>query len=44
MLEKFASWVHDSKMVTRYVHFSTKNVKEAILALYGIEKVEREAD
>ncbi|MEM2563938.1 MAG: site-specific integrase [Candidatus Bathyarchaeia archaeon] len=41
-LEKFAGWVHGSKMAARYVHFSARDIEDAILALYGIKKVEGE--
>ncbi|MEM2252614.1 MAG: tyrosine-type recombinase/integrase, partial [Candidatus Bathyarchaeia archaeon] len=30
-LEKFAGWVHGSKMAARYVHFSARDVEDAIL-------------
>ncbi|MEM2027140.1 MAG: site-specific integrase [Candidatus Bathyarchaeia archaeon] len=41
-LEKFAGWVHGSKMAARYVHFSARDVEDAILALYGIGRDERD--
>ena len=35
-LEQFAGWVHDSKMSSRYVHFSARDLEEAILGLHGM--------
>jgi len=39
-LEKFAGWVHGSRMSARYVHFSARDIEDAILAIYGIGKIE----
>ncbi|MEM2189124.1 MAG: tyrosine-type recombinase/integrase [Nitrososphaerota archaeon] len=39
-LEKFAGWVHGSRMSARYVHFSARDIEDAVLAIYGIGKVE----
>ncbi|MGB9914783.1 MAG: tyrosine-type recombinase/integrase [Candidatus Bathyarchaeales archaeon] len=34
-LERYAGWVHGSKMSARYVHFSARDLEEAVLELYG---------
>jgi integrase len=34
-LEQFAGWTHGSKMSARYVHFSARDLEEAVLELYG---------
>ncbi|MEM3688200.1 tyrosine-type recombinase/integrase [Saccharolobus sp.] len=35
-LEQYAGWVHGSKMSARYVHFSARDLEDAILGLHGI--------
>ncbi|MEM2613778.1 MAG: tyrosine-type recombinase/integrase [Nitrososphaerota archaeon] len=42
-LEKFAGWVHGSRMAARYVHFSARDVEDAILSIYGIERDREES-
>ena len=37
-LEQYAGWVHGSKMSARYVHFSARDLEEAVLALYGLRE------
>ncbi|MEM3719541.1 MAG: tyrosine-type recombinase/integrase [Candidatus Bathyarchaeia archaeon] len=34
-LEQFAGWVHGSKMSARYVHFSARDLEDAMLELHG---------
>jgi len=34
-LEQFAGWVHGSKMAGRYVHFSARDLEDAVLELHG---------
>ncbi|MEM3357146.1 MAG: hypothetical protein QW166_04895, partial [Candidatus Bathyarchaeia archaeon] len=34
-LEKYAGWVHGSKMSARYVHFAARDLEDAVLELYG---------
>jgi len=36
-LEQFAGWVHGSKMSARYVHFSARDLEDAVLELYGLK-------
>jgi len=36
-LEKFAGWVHGSRMAARYVHFSARDLEDAILELHGLK-------
>ncbi|MEM0254314.1 MAG: tyrosine-type recombinase/integrase [Candidatus Bathyarchaeia archaeon] len=35
-LEQFAGWVHGSKMSARYVHFSARDLENAVLELHGL--------
>ncbi|MEM2108781.1 MAG: tyrosine-type recombinase/integrase [Candidatus Bathyarchaeia archaeon] len=35
-LELFAGWTHGSRMTRRYVHFSARDLEDAILGLYGL--------
>ncbi|MEM3759872.1 MAG: tyrosine-type recombinase/integrase [Candidatus Bathyarchaeia archaeon] len=35
-LEQFAGWVHGSKMSAKYVHFSARDLEDAILGLHEI--------
>ena len=37
-LEQYAGWVHGSKMTRRYVHFSARDLEDAVLELHGIKK------
>lgn len=36
-LEMFAGWTHGSRMTRRYVHFSARDLEDAILGLYGLK-------
>ena len=36
-LEQFAGWVHGSRMTARYVHFSARDLEDAMLELHGIK-------
>jgi site-specific recombinase XerD len=36
-LEQFAGWTHGSKMTSRYVHFSARDLEDAILELHGLK-------
>ncbi|MEM4143462.1 MAG: hypothetical protein QW445_04905 [Candidatus Bathyarchaeia archaeon] len=38
-LERYAGWVHGSKMAARYVHFSARDLEDAVLELYGKKPV-----
>ncbi|MEM3730529.1 MAG: tyrosine-type recombinase/integrase [Candidatus Bathyarchaeia archaeon] len=42
-LEHFAGWVQGSRMARRYVHFSARDIEDAVLELHGIRK-KSEAD
>ena len=42
-LEKFAGWIHGSRMTARYVHFSARDVEDAILSIYGIKRDREES-
>jgi len=37
-LKRFAGWTPDSKMASRYVHFSAKDIEEKILSIHGLVK------
>ncbi len=37
-LELYAGWVQGSKMTRRYVHFSARDLEEAVLELHGLAK------
>jgi len=37
-LEQYAGWVHGSKMSRRYVHFSARDLEDAVLELHGFRK------
>ena len=37
-LEQYAGWVHGSKMSRRYVHFSARDLEDAVLELHGLKK------
>ncbi len=39
-LEQFAGWIHGSKMSRRYVHFSARDLEDAVLELHGFKKSE----
>jgi len=36
-LEQFADWTYGSKMTSRYVHFSARDLESAILELHGLK-------
>jgi integrase len=38
-LEQFAGWIHGSKMSRRYVHFSARDLEDAVLELHGLKPV-----
>jgi len=37
-LEQFAGWIYGSKMTRRYVHFSARDLEDAILELHGLKQ------
>jgi site-specific recombinase XerD len=37
-LEQFAGWTYGSKMTRRYVHFSAKDLEDAMLELHGLKQ------
>ncbi len=37
-LEFYAGWVQGSRMTRRYVHFSARDLEEAVLELHGLAK------
>jgi len=37
-LEFYAGWVQGSRMTKRYVHFSARDLEEAVLELHGLAK------
>jgi hypothetical protein len=41
-LEQFAGWTHGSKMTRRYVHFSARDLEDAILELHGLKAVSKD--
>lgn len=43
-MDEYFGWVQGSKMASVYVHLSGRDVDKAVLAYYGIEKVENEED
>lgn len=43
-MKEYFGWVQASKMASVYVHLSGRDVDKAVLAYYGIEKVEEEPD
>ncbi|MCL2475819.1 tyrosine-type recombinase/integrase [Candidatus Bathycorpusculum sp.] len=40
-LEQFAGWKYGSKMTRRYVHFSARDLEDAVLELHGIKSVSK---
>lgn len=36
-LEQFAGWIHGSKMAKHYVHFSARDLEDAVLELHGLK-------
>ncbi|MDR2203159.1 MAG: tyrosine-type recombinase/integrase [Nitrososphaerota archaeon] len=42
-LEQFAGWTHGSKMTSRYVHFSARDLEDAILELHGLKTATKDA-
>lgn len=43
-LEKYAGWVHGSKMSARYVHFSARDLEDAVLKLHGLKNSDEDED
>jgi integrase len=41
-LEQFAGWTYGSKMTRRYVHFSARDLEDAILELHGLKVSSKE--
>lgn len=41
-LEQFAGWTYGSKMTRRYVHFSARDLEDAVLELHGLKQRERD--
>jgi integrase/recombinase XerD len=39
-LEQFAGWTYGSKMTKRYVHFSARDLEDAVLELHGLKSPE----
>ncbi|MGD6805892.1 MAG: tyrosine-type recombinase/integrase [Candidatus Bathyarchaeia archaeon] len=39
-LEQFAGWTYGSKMTRRYVHFSARDLEDAVLELHGLKSPE----
>jgi len=37
-LEQYAGWVHGSKMAKQYIHFSARDLEDAVLELHGLKK------
>jgi len=40
-LEQFAGWTHGSKMTSRYVHFSARDLEGPMLELHGLKPAEK---
>ena len=40
-LEQFAGWAYGSKMTRRYVHFSARDLEDAMLELHGLKEPEK---
>jgi len=38
-LEQYAGRIHGSKMAKQYVHFSARDLEDAVLELYGLKKL-----
>ena len=43
-LEQYAGWVHGSRMSRRYIHFSARDLEDAVLELHGFKKQEEVED
>ena len=41
-LEQFAGWTHGSKMTRRYVHFSARDLEDAVLELHGLKTITKD--
>jgi len=41
-LEQFAGWTYGSKMTRRYVHFSARDLEDAVLELHGLKKASKD--
>ena len=42
-LEQFAGWTYGSKMTSRYVHFSARDLEDAVLELHGLKTATKDA-
>jgi integrase/recombinase XerD len=40
-LEQFAGWTYGSKMTRRYVHFSARDLEDAVLELHGLKQTQK---
>ncbi|MEM2762555.1 MAG: tyrosine-type recombinase/integrase, partial [Candidatus Bathyarchaeia archaeon] len=40
-LELYAGWVHGSRMARRYVHFSARDLEDAVLEIHGLREAKR---
>lgn len=43
-LEQFAGWTYGSSMTRRYVHFSARDLEDAVLELHGLREVKKDRD
>ena len=41
-LEQFAGWTYGSKMTRRYVHFSARDLEDAVLELHGLKEPDKD--
>jgi integrase len=41
-LEQFAGWTYGSKMTRRYVHFSARDLEDAVLELHGLKAASKD--
>jgi integrase len=41
-LEQFAGWAYGSKMTRRYVHFSARDLEDAVLELHGLKATSKD--
>jgi hypothetical protein len=41
-LEQFAGWTYGSKMTRRYVHFSARDLEDAVLELHGLKTASKD--
>jgi len=42
-LEQFAGWTYGSKMTSQYVHFSARDLEDAVLELHGLKTSSKDA-